>query len=79
MAGKFEAVADGLAEGMAPLATRDQDPLGLSPQALAEHFIVVVEGALVLAKAHEDWSYVDRALKRFRNEVRKAARVAPTT
>ena len=34
--------------------------------------IVVVEGALILAKAHQDWSYVDRALGRFREDVRNA-------
>jgi TetR/AcrR family transcriptional repressor of nem operon len=69
---KFEAVASGLAAGMAPLATQDRDPRGLSPQDLAEQFIVVVEGALILAKAHQDWSYVDRALGRFSEDVRNA-------
>jgi TetR/AcrR family transcriptional repressor of nem operon len=68
---KFEGVADGLATGMAPLA--EQAPGGLSPEELAEQFIVVVEGALVLAKAHDDWRYVDRALDRFRSDVRRAA------
>jgi TetR/AcrR family transcriptional repressor of nem operon len=75
VAEKFEGVAEGLADGMAPLATQGQDPAGLSPRDLAEHFIVVVEGALILAKAHQDWSYVDRALERFRNDVRRAAPV----
>jgi hypothetical protein len=59
---------------MAPLATQDHDPAGASPEDLAEQFIVVVEGALILAKAHDDWSYVDRALERFRNDVRNAVR-----
>ncbi len=68
---KFEGVARGLAAGMAPLAAKDRMPDGLSPKELAEHFIVVVEGALILAKAHQDWSYVNRALERFRNRVRR--------
>jgi TetR/AcrR family transcriptional repressor of nem operon len=71
---KFEGVASGLAAGMAPLARQDQDPAGASPDDLAEQFIVVVEGALILAKAHDDWSYVDRALERFRNDVSHAIR-----
>jgi TetR/AcrR family transcriptional repressor of nem operon len=66
---KFEMVAEGLAEGMAPLARGDDVDIGPTPEDLAEQFIVVVEGALILAKAHEDWSYVDRALERFRRDV----------
>jgi hypothetical protein len=42
---------------------------------MAEQFIVVVEGALILAKAHDDWSYVTRALERFQQEVHASAAV----
>ncbi|MCZ6806619.1 MAG: TetR/AcrR family transcriptional regulator, partial [Deltaproteobacteria bacterium] len=65
----FRGIADGLAEGMAPLAAEGGHAGALSAGELAEHFIVVVEGALILAKAHQDWSYVTRALERFQREV----------
>ena len=40
---------------------------------LAEHFVTVLEGAIVLAKAHEDWGFVRRALQRFRQELTRTA------
>ena len=67
----FQGVADTLAEGMAPLGTEG----GHSAGEIAEEFIVVVEGSLILAKAHQDWSYVTRALERFRNRVQANATV----
>lgn len=69
---KFQEVARGLAAGMAPLAQGNWPGDGPTPEDLAEQFIVVVEGALILAKAHADWSYVERALKRFREDARRA-------
>lgn len=72
---RFRAVAAGLSEGMAPLAAEGDTPNARSAAELAEQFIVVVEGALVLAKAHRDWSYVTRALERFRQDVRRGVAV----
>ena len=66
----FRGIADGLAEGMAPLGAEGGHAGAPSGAEIAEHFIVVVEGALILAKAHQDWSYVVRALERFQKEVR---------
>lgn len=66
---RFQDVANGLAEGLEPLVG-GQAPC--SSKELSEQFIVVVEGALVLAKAHKDWSYVDRALERFRDDVHRS-------
>lgn len=68
---KFRQVAAVLGEGLEPLGTEGEDGAEL-----AERFIVVVEGALVLARAHDDWSYVERALERFRRDVRKSKGVA---
>lgn len=63
---RFHAVARKLAIGFEPLAkARGQEDAA----ELAEQFMVVVEGALVLARAHNDWGYVDRALERFRKSV----------
>ncbi len=72
---KFRQVAEALAEGMGPLGREGGHPDALSGAELAEQFIVVVEGALVLAKAHKDWSYVTRALERFQKEVHTKAAV----
>jgi TetR/AcrR family transcriptional repressor of nem operon len=38
----------------------------LSGEELAEQFLAVLEGAIVLAKAHRDWDRVPRALDNFR-------------
>ena len=72
---KFELVAAALAEGMAPLGREGGHLDAPSAAELAEQFIVVVEGALILAKAHKDWSYVTRALERFQKEVHANAAV----
>jgi len=60
---KFRALTTMLARGLAPLAKSGKEDEAVQ---LAEGFIVAVEGALILARAHDDWSYVDRALERFR-------------
>jgi len=70
---KFRQVAAELAEGMAPLGREGGHPDAPSGAEIAEEFIVVVEEALILAKAHEDWSCVIRALERFPKEVHARA------
>jgi TetR/AcrR family transcriptional repressor of nem operon len=70
----FRKVAHALAGGMDPLTSSDGVAAASSGQDLAEHFIIVVEGALILAKAHNDWSYVVRALDRFRRDIRRPVR-----
>ena len=72
---KFREIAEALAEGMAPLGREGGHPDAPSGAELAEQFIVVVEGALILAKAHKDWSYVTRALERFQKNVHAGAAV----
>lgn len=62
---RFRAVEAMLVEGFRPLVGES----GEDATALAEQFILTVEGALVLARAHGDWSYVERALERFRDSV----------
>jgi TetR/AcrR family transcriptional repressor of nem operon len=69
---KFRAVASVLGEGLEPLAVAGGGPDAPTGAELAEQFIVVVEGALVLARAHNDWSYVERALERFRGDIHKS-------
>ena len=72
---RFEAVASGLADGLEPMFSRGGRQNARSARELSEQFIIVVEGALILAKAHKDWSYVDRALERFRDDVRRSVGV----
>ena len=69
---KFMEVAQNLAGGMAPISADGGHPEAPTADEMAEQFIVVVEGALVLARAHQDWSYVERALDRFRQDVHQA-------
>ncbi len=69
---KFQQVAAVLAEGLEPLAADAGSAGARTGAELAEQFIVVVEGALVLATAHNDWSYVERALMRFREDVQRS-------
>lgn len=68
---KFRQVAAVLAQGLEPLGTDGGNVDARTGAELAEQFIVVVEGALVLATAHNDWSYVERALERFRVDIQK--------
>jgi TetR/AcrR family transcriptional repressor of nem operon len=41
-----------------------------SPSELTEQFIVMLEGALVLARIHKNWSIVNRGIKRFKNHLK---------
>ncbi len=66
---RFRAITQTLAAGFAPLSAAGTGETILSGAELAEEFIVTVEGALVLARAHDDWSFVERALERFRSSV----------
>lgn len=68
---KFRQVAAALGEGLEPLGSEEEDGAEL-----AEQFLVIVEGALVLAKAHDDWGYVERALERFRTNLHKRTEAA---
>ena len=52
----------------------------LSAEALAEHFLVVVEGAIVLSRAHNDPMKINQAVARFAQQLqwlprRKSGRV----
>jgi TetR/AcrR family transcriptional repressor of nem operon len=70
---RFRKFTAALAAGIAPLVGTGKGPTAAE---IAEQFIVTVEGALILARAHDDWSYVDRALARFRGLVGVPARAS---
>lgn len=71
----FTRVARGYGDAFAPALAGDDAARDARAADLAEHFLVAVEGGIVLAKAHRDWGYVTRALERFRAELRRAASV----
>jgi hypothetical protein len=39
---------------------------GPSPAELAEHYIALIEGAIVLGKAHNDWKRIPEGIRQFR-------------
>jgi TetR/AcrR family transcriptional regulator, transcriptional repressor for nem operon len=41
-----------------------------SPSELTEQFIVMLEGTIVLARIHKDWSIVNRGMKNFKNHLK---------
>ena len=49
-----------------PAIPRGSSRTGVTAEELASHFMALVEGSLVLAKAHNDFSYVRRSLRSFR-------------
>ena len=55
-----------LADVLAPLA-----PRGTTAQELAEHFLVCVEGSIVLARIYDDPAYLRRGLEQFRRSLRR--------
>jgi TetR/AcrR family transcriptional regulator, transcriptional repressor for nem operon len=42
----------------------------ISPSELTEQFIVMLEGTLVLARIHKNWSIVNRGIKGFKNHLK---------
>jgi TetR/AcrR family transcriptional repressor of nem operon len=75
VAGMFQAVADHFAEHLQPLVAAQ----GTGTQApaageLAETLLGLIEGSIILAKAHRDPSRLPKAIRRFRLSL--AARIA---
>ena len=72
---KVRALFDGTIEKLAPIfqpiaAPHDEGPTGLE---LAEQFITMLEGAIVLAKAHDDWKRIPRGIQAFQAYLRLLA------
>lgn len=62
----LQRVTESMAERFAPIQQKYPDREELSAIRLAELLVSLIEGALVLSRAHDDWSYLTRALKGFR-------------
>ena len=74
VAGMFQAVADHLAEQLQPLAAQGAGKQASGASELAETLLGLIEGSIVLAKAHRDPSRLPKAIRRFRLSL--AARIA---
>lgn len=60
----FDGAIEKLAQIFQPIAARHDDgPTGMQ---LAEQYIALLEGSIVLAKAHDDWKRIPRGIKAFR-------------
>jgi len=72
----FSQTAQALEPLAAPFVASIQDP-SLSAAALAEHFLIVVEGAIVLSRAHGDPMKINQAVARFAAQLRWLPRRVP--
>jgi len=59
-------VTDNVAEILQPIAEMHPNEELLQADHLAEMYLAIIEGAIILSRAHEDWSYLQRALLSFR-------------
>ncbi|HSG06596.1 MAG TPA: TetR/AcrR family transcriptional regulator [Nitrospiria bacterium] len=50
-----------------PIAKLPRNKKGPSAEELAEHFVSVVEGAIILGKAHNDWKQIPGGIRKFRH------------
>ena len=65
----FSQTAAALEPLLEPFVASVSEPT-LSTAALAEHFLVVVEGAIVMSRAHRDPKRINRAVARFAEQLR---------
>jgi len=66
VSGIFNGVIEGVAEIIKPLSDMYPENEKLDANRLAELYISIVEGAIVLSRAHHDWSPLKRGLESFR-------------
>jgi TetR/AcrR family transcriptional regulator, transcriptional repressor for nem operon len=70
----FRDLTDHFERVFLPLCQAHRGPDTPPPRELAEQFLVVIEGGVVLSRAHFDKRYVSRALRCFRRYVEGLAR-----
>lgn len=75
----FRVMTRGVAEVLDPAvkamnANKAKAEKGPSATELAELFIAVIEGAVLLAKAHNDWRHVPKAIESFRHYIQVPSR-----
>jgi TetR/AcrR family transcriptional repressor of nem operon len=71
---RFNKLTLRLEEILEPAAKRNTAHGGPSAKELAEQFLVMLEGSLVLARVNKDWSVVKRGFKNFRAHLHSLSR-----
>jgi TetR/AcrR family transcriptional repressor of nem operon len=74
----FRDLVDELERVFAELCQALRGPDAPPPRELAEQFIMVIEGGVVLSRAHADRRYVPQAIRGFRRYLESLARVHPS-
>jgi TetR/AcrR family transcriptional regulator, transcriptional repressor for nem operon len=62
----FQAVSDGLAHELQPIAARANGRRRMRASELADTLLGIMEGSIILGKAHRDSARLSRAIRRFR-------------
>ena len=71
---RFNKLTLRLEEILEPAAKRNRAHGGPSAEELAEQFLVMLEGSIVLARVNKDWSVVKRGFKNFRAHLHSLSR-----
>ena len=66
VAGMFQAVADNFAENLQPIAAKCAGKQARAASELADTLLGLVEGSIILAKAHRDPTRIPKAIRGFR-------------
>jgi len=66
VSGMFQALADLFAEQLQPIAAQCAGKQAASPSELADTLLSLVEGSVILAKAHHDPTRIPKAIRGFR-------------
>jgi TetR/AcrR family transcriptional regulator, transcriptional repressor for nem operon len=66
VAGMFQAVADNFAENLQPIAAASAGKQAREASEMADTLLGVVEGSIILAKAHRDPTRIPKAIRGFR-------------
>lgn len=62
----FTRITKGVADLFQPVSALHPDNAMLEADRLAEAYLAIIEGAIILSRAHDDWSYLHRSLVNFR-------------
>jgi len=71
VAGMFQAVADNFAENLQPIAAESAGKQTQAASELADTLLGVVEGSIILAKAHRDPTRIPKAIRGFRRSLER--------
>ncbi len=72
VAGMFQAVADNFAENLQPLVAESGGKPARAASELADTLLGVVEGSIILAKAHRDPTRIPKAIRGFRHSLERS-------